>query len=158
MVDGSTRMGAVRLVLIPLALPGIVATGIYILIVAWNEFLFALMFTTNARVYYHNVFFRTKMLLLLLAGINMLVFELTAGRSIDRWHKAPSAPWAGKAAAGVSLALWIAIILMGRIIGFTTSRQTVVERPPPGINFDDILQGTPAIGAGTQTPAPARKQ
>jgi multiple sugar transport system permease protein len=48
MVDGSTRMGAVRRVLIPLALPGIVATGIYILIVAWNEFLFALMFTTNA--------------------------------------------------------------------------------------------------------------
>jgi hypothetical protein len=118
----------------------------------------ALMFTTNARVYYHNVFFRTKMLLLLLAGINMLVFELTAGRTIDRWHKAPSAPRAGKAAAAVSLGLWIAIIFMGRIIGFTTSRETVVVKPPPGINFDDFLQGTPANGAGTQTPAPARKQ
>ena len=45
----------------------------------------ALMFTTNARVYYHNIFFRTKMLLLLLTGINMLIFELTAGRVIHRW-------------------------------------------------------------------------
>lgn len=48
MVDGCTRMGAVYRVLVPLALPGIVATGIYIFIVAWNEFLFALMFTTKA--------------------------------------------------------------------------------------------------------------
>jgi hypothetical protein len=33
----------------------------------------SLMFITNGRVYYHNFFFRTKMLLLLLAGINILV-------------------------------------------------------------------------------------
>src|SRR5579862_7452578 len=41
----------------------------------------ALMFTTNATVYYHNFYFRTKMLLLVLAGINMFAFELTLGRS-----------------------------------------------------------------------------
>src|SRR5215831_1491676 len=35
------------------------------------------MFITNAAVYYHNPFFRAKMLLLVLAGINMFVFELT---------------------------------------------------------------------------------
>ena len=56
----------------------------------------ALMFTTNAGVYYHNFFFRTKMLLLVLAGLNMLVFELTAGRTIHRWDKAPSAPSRGQ--------------------------------------------------------------
>ena len=39
----------------------------------------SLMFTTNASVYYDNFFFRTKVLLLALAGINMLVFELTTG-------------------------------------------------------------------------------
>ena len=43
-----------------------------------------LMFITNAGVYYHNFFFRTKMLLLALAAINMLAFELTAGRTIHR--------------------------------------------------------------------------
>src|ERR1700716_4372699 len=52
----------------------------------------ALMFITNAPVYYHNFYFRMKMLLLALTGINMLVFELTAGRTIHAWDKAPSAP------------------------------------------------------------------
>ncbi len=102
----------------------------------------SLMFITNARVYYHNFFFRTKMLLLLLAGINILVFELTAGRTIHRWDKAPSAPPAGKAVAALSLAIWIGIIFMGRLIGFSTSRAAVVA-PPAGVNFDDFLQGTP---------------
>ena len=82
----------------------------------------SLMFITNAPVYYHNFYFRTKMLLLVLTGINMLVFELTAGRTIHRWDKAPSAPRAGKAVAALSLAMWIGIICMGRLIGFTTSR------------------------------------
>lgn len=117
----------------------------------------ALMFTTNARVYYHNPFFRTKMLLLLLTGINMLVFELTAGRTIHRWDKSPSAPPVGKAVAVASLTLWISIISMGRIIGFTTSRETVVVQPPPGVNFDDFLGGAPNIG-GTPAPSPPRKQ
>src|SRR5258708_39290754 len=44
----------------------------------------SLMVITNARVYYHNFFFRTKMVLLALSGINMLVFELTAARTIHR--------------------------------------------------------------------------
>lgn len=118
----------------------------------------ALMFTTNARVYYHNVFFRAKMLLLLLTAINMLVFELTAGRQIHRWEKSRSGPPIGKVVAALSLAMWIGIICMGRIIGFTTSRETVVVHPPPGVNFDDFLQGTPANGAATPAPAPPRKQ
>src|SRR5580658_7819844 len=55
----------------------------------------ALMFITNAGVYYHNFFFRTKMLLLALTGVNMLAFDLTARRTVDRWDRAPSAPPAG---------------------------------------------------------------
>jgi hypothetical protein len=102
-----------------------------------------LMFSTNARVYYHNFFFRTKMLLLALSGINMLVFERTAGRTIHGWDKAPSAPTVGKAVAAVSLVMWISIIFMGRLIGFTTSRAAVVAPPPAGVNFDDFLGGTP---------------
>jgi len=101
----------------------------------------ALMFITNAGVYYHNFFFRTKMVLLALAGLNMLVFELTAGRSIHRWDKAPSAPRMGQTTAVLSLVLWVSIIFLGRWIGFTTTRAT----PPPAseINFDDLFPGTP---------------
>ena len=100
----------------------------------------ALMFITNAGVYYHNFFFRTKMLLLVLAGVNMLVFELTAGRSIHRWDNAAAAPRMGRATAVLSLAIWISVIFVGRWIGFTTTRATVA--PTPDINFDDIFPGT----------------
>src|SRR5580658_634582 len=78
----------------------------------------ALMFITNASVYYHNFYFRTKMLLLALSGVNMLVFELTAGRRVEDWGTAPAAPRMGKTAAVLSIAMWIAIIFMGRMIGF----------------------------------------
>ncbi len=111
-----------------------------------------LMFITNAPVYYHNFFFRTKMLLLVLTGVNLIVFERTAGRTIREWDQAPSAPRAGKAVAVVSLAIWISIIFMGRLIGFTTSR-AVVTAPPAGINFEDFLQGTPS-DSGPATPPP----
>ena len=102
-----------------------------------------LMFITNAPVYYHNFFFRAKMVLLALTGLNMLVFELTAGRTIHAWDRAPSAPRSGKAVAALSLVMWIGIICMGRWIGFTTSRATAAPPPPAGVNFDDFLQGAP---------------
>ena len=103
----------------------------------------ALMFITNAGVYYHNFYFRTKMLLLVLAGVNMGVFELTSGRTIHRWDKAPAAPPAGRAVAALSIVLWIGIIFMGRIIGFTTTRAAVVAPPPSSVDFDNFLQNTP---------------
>jgi uncharacterized membrane protein len=106
-----------------------------------------LMFITNAGVYYHNSFFRAKMVMLVLAGLNMLVFELTAGRSIDRWDNAPKAPPSGQAVAVLSLVLWVSIIFMGRWIGFTTTRSTPAG-PAPEINFDDLFPG-----ADSPTPA-----
>lgn len=117
----------------------------------------ALMFTTNASVYYHNFYFRTKMLLLALTGINMLFFELTAARTMDSWDQAPSAPRAGKAVAALSLALWIGVICVGRLIGFTTSRAAAAPPPPVGVSFDDFLQATPAAGGGTQTTPASHK-
>jgi hypothetical protein len=116
-----------------------------------------LMFITNAPVYYHNFFFRTKMLLLVLTGVNLLVFERTAGRTIHDWDKAPSAPRAGKAVAVLSLAMWIGIIFMGRLIGFTTSRSAVAPPPPAGVSFEDFLQGTPNDSGGTPTTPPPNK-
>src|ERR1700748_3214303 len=99
----------------------------------------ALMFITNAPVYFHNFYFRTKMLLLGIAGLNMLVFEITAGRTIQRWDRASSAPGVGKAVAVVSLAMWIGVIFRGAMIGFTTTRAAEVK-PPPATNFDDFLK------------------
>jgi hypothetical protein len=99
----------------------------------------ALMFITNAAVYYHNSFFRTKMMLLLLAGINMFIFELTAGRSVHRWDNAAKAPLAGRTAAALSLALWITIIFLGRWTGFTTTGRPGTKPEPDNINIENLL-------------------
>ena len=42
-VDGASRLGAFRRVTLPLVAPGLVATGIFAFILAWNEFIFALV-------------------------------------------------------------------------------------------------------------------
>ncbi|MCX2698067.1 MULTISPECIES: carbohydrate ABC transporter permease [Ochrobactrum] len=42
MMDGCSRLAALRRVIIPLMMPGIISTGIYIFITAWNEYLYAL--------------------------------------------------------------------------------------------------------------------
>jgi multiple sugar transport system permease protein len=44
-VDGDTRLGALRRVVLPLAMPGLAATAVFCLIISWNEFLFALTLT-----------------------------------------------------------------------------------------------------------------
>jgi cytochrome bd-type quinol oxidase subunit 1 len=115
-------------------------------ILKWTWVAFALavatgltMFTTNAGVYYHNPFFRAKMMLLVLAGVNMVIFEVTAARTIRQWDQARSAPRAGKAVAVLSLTIWIAVIFMGRMIGFTTHPGKVLP-PQPGVDFDNFLQ------------------
>ena len=46
-VDGATTMQTFRLVLLPLAAPGMVTTGLLAFISAWNEYLFALTFTNS---------------------------------------------------------------------------------------------------------------
>jgi hypothetical protein len=48
--------------------------------------------------------------------------------------------------------MWIGIIFMGRLVGFTTSRATVAAPPAAGVNFEDFLQGTPKDSGGTTHP------
>jgi len=43
MMDGATRLQTIRLVILPLLIPGIVTTAIYIFVTSWNEYLFAMM-------------------------------------------------------------------------------------------------------------------
>lgn len=46
-IDGCTRLGALFRVIFPLSLPGFVATGIFTFMMAWDEFFFALIFTST---------------------------------------------------------------------------------------------------------------
>lgn len=45
LIDGCSHVGAMVRVVLPLAAPGLVATAVFCFIMAWNEFLFAMIFT-----------------------------------------------------------------------------------------------------------------
>jgi multiple sugar transport system permease protein len=49
-IDGCTRLGALRRVVLPLALPGLLAGGLLAFIMTWNDFLFAFLFATSDNV------------------------------------------------------------------------------------------------------------
>lgn len=49
MIDGCTRMQTIRKIVIPLSVPAIASTGLYVFMIAWNEFLYALLFLLEER-------------------------------------------------------------------------------------------------------------
>jgi multiple sugar transport system permease protein len=48
-VDGASRLQIIRKITLPLAVPAIAATGLFVFMIAWNEFLFALLFLVEER-------------------------------------------------------------------------------------------------------------
>jgi hypothetical protein len=82
-----------------------------------------LLFTGDPVAFFPNVFLRVKMLMLVLAGVNVWIFNTTIGRHIAEWDEAPETPRAAKIAGLVSLVLWAAIVAAGRAIAYSL--------PPP---------------------------
>ena len=78
-----------------------------------------LLFSSNAVKYAHNTFLLAKMSLLIVAFLNMMVFHVITSRGIEHWDESPHPPVRARLAGGISMALWIAIVVCGRWIGFT---------------------------------------
>jgi hypothetical protein len=90
---------------------------------AWVSFVGAvitgvMMFASSATHYGANAAFWLKMILLALAGLNMAVFHLGAYRKMHLWDPEALPPIAARAAALISLTLWVGVVLAGRWIGF----------------------------------------
>jgi len=102
----------------------VVETTATALPITWTAFAVAvvtggLLFCSNATVYAHNGFFQRKMVLIMLAGLNMAIYHLWTGRRAGEWGTAEETPWRARAVGGLSLGLWVAIAACGRWIGFT---------------------------------------
>jgi hypothetical protein len=76
-----------------------------------------LMFAANATTYVQNTPFLVKMCLLVLAGINMLYFQLVTFRTVGSWD-AGRPSQAARMGGMVSIALWVAVIGFARWTGF----------------------------------------
>ena len=77
-----------------------------------------LLFWSQALKAYDSVFFRIKLLLLIFAGINALVFQFTVYRSMASWDQAPVTPFRARLTGAISIALWIGIIAAGRTMAY----------------------------------------
>jgi hypothetical protein len=91
----------------------------------WTIAGFVIMVVTGALLFYAipvktylNIFFRVKVAFLLLAGVNVAVFQRTIARTMDQWDADPVPPLRARLAGGISLALWAGIVVAGRMIAY----------------------------------------
>ena len=78
-----------------------------------------LLFTSKATSYVINPYFLWKMALIALAGLNMMYFHFMTWRTVEHWDRDATMPMAVKVGAALSLVFWIAVVFLGRAIGFT---------------------------------------
>jgi hypothetical protein len=67
---------------------------------------------------YQSIFFRIKIVALVLAGLNAFVFHSTIDRRIAEWDGDPVPPRAARRAGARSLVLWAIIVVAGRMIAY----------------------------------------
>ncbi len=90
----------------------------------WGAFCLAaltggLLFVSKASSYMINPYFLWKLVLLALAGLNMMYFHFITYRTVEHWDRDASVPTAAKVAGILSLIFWVGVVFMGRMIGFT---------------------------------------
>jgi hypothetical protein len=110
----------------------------------WGAFIISvvtgiLMFSANATTYYGNTAFRLKMLALLVAGVNMAVFELVIKRGVASWDKDVAPARAARFAGAASIVIWTAVIFIARWIAWTKG-YSAGESIPDNLNFDFSTQ------------------
>ena len=94
------------------------------LLLPWAKAGFAAQLTTGALLFIaqaadlsRNIPFVLKMITVLLAGLNVLIFHLTAYRKVREWPL-DSTPAAARFSAVVSLLCWFGIVATSRLIAF----------------------------------------
>lgn len=95
---------------------------------AWAGFIVQLvsgflLFASEATKLYVNEPFRVKMILIPIAGANILLFHYGVYRSVDRWDRSAAAPLSAKIFGVASILLWFGIVAAGRWIAFASNYQ-----------------------------------
>ena len=67
---------------------------------------------------YKSGYFRIKVLALILAGLNAMVFHSTIDRTTAEWDTASPPPFRARMAGAYLLPLWTAVIFAGRYTAY----------------------------------------
>jgi hypothetical protein len=111
--------------LLGLAFRRIPASEVMRRLMPWTKAGFVIMMISGGLLFYaipvrtyQNIFFRIKVVMLILAGINVWIFHRRIEPTIGEWDVSPIAPRGARVAAMLSLVLWAAIIVSGRMIAY----------------------------------------
>jgi hypothetical protein len=90
----------------------------------WAAFVIAviaglLLFISRATEYFVNPVFWIKMVVIAVAGINMMIFEFNTVRGVQKWNLDPTPPERARLAGGISIGCWGIVLFLGRLIAFT---------------------------------------
>jgi hypothetical protein len=120
---GSIAMVDLRL--LGLAFRGVPVSQMNAKILPWTVAGFVLMAVTGVLLFYaipvrtwHSVWFRFKVVFMIAAAINIFIFHWKVERDRAAWDLASRPPIGARVSAGVSLVLWIGVIVTGRMIAY----------------------------------------
>jgi hypothetical protein len=107
----------------------------------WTVIGFLVMVLSGSLLFYaipvrtfQNIFFRIKVAMLILSGLNVWVFHSTVFRKVAEWDLDDVPPKRARRTAAVSLLLWAGIVVCGRMIAYNwfdakqATRETVLGR------------------------------
>jgi hypothetical protein len=120
---GMTMMLDLRL--LGLALRRVPVADVVARLQPWMFLGFAIMVITGVLLFYaipvrsyQNIFFRTKLVFLALAGLNALTFHTGVFRRVSAWGYSDNPPARARIAGAASLACWAVVIITGRMIAY----------------------------------------
>jgi len=91
----------------------------------WTQLGFVIMMATGLLLFYaipvrnyQNIFFRVKVIMLILAGLNVWYFHTRTETGVAAWDLGIRPPRAARVAALTSIILWFGIVVAGRMIAY----------------------------------------
>lgn len=112
--------------LVGLALTSSRVSVVYARLMPWATVGFLSAFVTGGMLFVGyatnamgNAYFRVKMLALLTAAVNAVIYHVITERDRLEWDDRPVLPRAAQIAGFVSLAAWATVILCGRMMSYT---------------------------------------
>ena len=79
----------------------------------------AVIFTGFATAAYNNPYFRVKLAMIVLAGVNAALFHVYTQRRLAGWDSWSQPPASARAAGTISIVSWVVVVLAGRMMSYT---------------------------------------
>jgi len=112
--------------LLGVSMVGYRASMMYRRLMPWMFTGFAMMLVTGLMLFagyataaYDNVYFRIKVLAMVLAAVNAFVYHRFTERRIAEWDDSAAPPTRARVAGLVSIGVWATVIIAGRMMSYT---------------------------------------